>query len=171
VPAGYRAAWSDDRLNPRRAQGTPAGEAAMNLIWTTTVPKRLVDGRTGQDVTGRFPGLRYPFTSYADQAAAGVSTRGAPAAAAPVARPAPAAPPAAASGRVIQVGAFAVAGNANATAARLAALGLPVQVATVRQRGRAIRLVTAGPFAGTEALTAALARVRGAGFADAYVRN
>jgi hypothetical protein len=44
VPAGYRPAWDDDRLNPMRAKGTAAGEAAMNRKWTQEVPRRLVTG-------------------------------------------------------------------------------------------------------------------------------
>lgn len=42
VPDGYRLAWSDDRLNPRRGQGTAEGEAMMLRLWTNTVPRELV---------------------------------------------------------------------------------------------------------------------------------
>lgn len=42
IPKGYRLAWTDDRLNPYRGVGTPRGEAAMRLIWTDDVPRRLV---------------------------------------------------------------------------------------------------------------------------------
>ncbi|MCC6304441.1 MAG: SPOR domain-containing protein, partial [Rhodobacteraceae bacterium] len=50
------------------------------------------------------------------------------------------------------------------------AMGLAARVTAVQQGGRMIRLVTAGPFAGA-ALANALARIRAAGFADAYVRS
>ncbi|WP_299402867.1 hypothetical protein [uncultured Roseobacter sp.] len=43
VPKGYRTVWKDDRLNPRRAEQTLAGDASMNQIWTNTVPRRLID--------------------------------------------------------------------------------------------------------------------------------
>ncbi|RMH46011.1 MAG: hypothetical protein D6688_05465, partial [Alphaproteobacteria bacterium] len=33
-PRGFRLAWTDGRLNPLRAVGTPAGEAAMLRVWT-----------------------------------------------------------------------------------------------------------------------------------------
>lgn len=48
VPRGYRAGWKDDRLNLRRAEGTLEGRASMNLVWTNTVPRRLVSASTGQ---------------------------------------------------------------------------------------------------------------------------
>ena len=67
VPQGYRPVWTDDRLNPRRAHGTVAGYAATDLIWTDTVPRRLIDRRTGQDMTAANPNLVYPFTDLATQ--------------------------------------------------------------------------------------------------------
>jgi len=41
-PRGYRHAWTDDRLNPRRAEQTFDGKAKMDAIWTQTVPRRLI---------------------------------------------------------------------------------------------------------------------------------
>lgn len=61
VPEGYEPAWNDDRLNPFRAQGTLAGRDRMNLIWTTDVPRRLIDRSSGRDVTAKVA-LVYPFT-------------------------------------------------------------------------------------------------------------
>jgi hypothetical protein len=43
VPAGYRSAWDDDRLNLRRAEQTRRGAAQTDAIWTRTVPRKLVD--------------------------------------------------------------------------------------------------------------------------------
>ncbi|MEM9579352.1 MAG: hypothetical protein AAF891_01595, partial [Pseudomonadota bacterium] len=79
APQGYRQAWADDRLNPRRAHQTRAGKAQSDLIWTQTVPRRLIVASTGRDVTRSFPRLRYPYTSMAEQQQAGafVSTRNA----------------------------------------------------------------------------------------------
>lgn len=42
IPPGYKPAYPHGRLNPHRGIGTPEGEARMNLIWTQTVPRRLV---------------------------------------------------------------------------------------------------------------------------------
>ncbi|WP_415183785.1 hypothetical protein [Phaeovulum sp.] len=42
IPKGYRPAWDDDRLNPKRAMGTAAGRAQMAQVWTDEVPARLL---------------------------------------------------------------------------------------------------------------------------------
>lgn len=42
VPRGYKAAWSDDRLSRTRQHQTLAGKGKMDLIWTQTVPRRLI---------------------------------------------------------------------------------------------------------------------------------
>lgn len=66
LPEGYRPAWTDDRLNPYRAEQTLDGHAGMLLIWTSTVPRRLIDQSNGVDVTSRVP-LVYPYTDIATQ--------------------------------------------------------------------------------------------------------
>ena len=43
VPAGMKRAWEDDRLNPRRAHQTFEGKARMDLMWTDTAPRRLIE--------------------------------------------------------------------------------------------------------------------------------
>lgn len=41
IPAGYRAAWTDGRLNPHRGPRTAEGDAAMSGVWDTSkVPMR-----------------------------------------------------------------------------------------------------------------------------------
>jgi len=46
VASGFRAAWSDDRLNENRGPRTTTGDANMGLLWTDTMPRRLLaDGK------------------------------------------------------------------------------------------------------------------------------
>lgn len=66
VPRGYKKVWTDGRLNPKRAEQSLAGHKAMNLIWTSTVPRRLINQADGSDVTASIP-LVYPYTNYAAQ--------------------------------------------------------------------------------------------------------
>lgn len=42
LPRGMKPVWDDDRLNPKRAHQTFEGKAQMDLVWTQTVPRRLI---------------------------------------------------------------------------------------------------------------------------------
>lgn len=66
VPPGYRRVWEDGRLNPNRAEQTLNGRADMMLIWTNELPRRLINQRTGKDVTATVP-LVHPYLSIAVQ--------------------------------------------------------------------------------------------------------
>jgi cell division septation protein DedD len=41
-PPGYELAWKDDRLNPRRGQGTAEGQAAQDKLWTRDLPAKPI---------------------------------------------------------------------------------------------------------------------------------
>jgi len=169
-PPGYRAAWSDGRLNPNRGPQTQAGNAQMNLVWTQTVPRKLVDTVSGRVMTRRFRGIKYPqmpSTAEIEAVASGKTVR----VAAVTAASAPASnAPVATGQKYVQVALFGVPANAQNTAARLQGLGLPVSIGKLTRGGKAYQIVMAGPFTQTASLNAALAQVRAAGFADAYIR-
>ncbi|WP_134643046.1 SPOR domain-containing protein [Pseudaestuariivita atlantica] len=197
VPHGYRPAWDDDRLNPRRAYGTLAGKAQMDLAWTRTVPRKLIDRKTGRDVTADFPTLYYPFTSQAQLDAARlakaqgkkvkvrveyadtprVSTKSAPQVVKTKRRVQPAAAvqapkvARAASHRFVQVGTYGNPANARAATRRLQGMGLPVKIGLMTRKGRKLEVVLAGPFRTQDQLNAALAAARRAGFGDAFFRR
>ena len=73
--------------------------------------------------------------------------------------------------RFVQVGTFADPANADRTAARLQAIGLPIGFANITRNGTAMRIVAAGPFADATSLQAALQAARAAGFSDAFTRS
>lgn len=195
TPKGYRKAWKDDRLNPNRANQTLAGKAQTDLIWSQTVPRRLIVRSTGRDVTRSFPGLLYPYTSQAQQASAlrngaqvqrrVVSTKGTttkrvlrkPVVAQPKAArvakraTAPRKQVQAAGKRFVQVGTFGVASNAQSTAQRLQRMGLPVRIGKFTRGGKQMRIVLAGPFGSSARTNGALNTLRNAGYRDAFARN
>jgi cell division septation protein DedD len=75
------------------------------------------------------------------------------------------------TGGYVQIGTFGVPANAQATAQRIAGLGLPARMGTLTSNGRSLQVVFAGPFADPAALNAALQSARAAGFSDAFVRR
>lgn len=141
-PKGYRPAWTDGRLNPNRAKGTAAGEAAMNRIWTREVPRKLRPDAARQ--------VRTSSKSGAPAAASGLK-------------------PATDQPAFVQVGVFGVPSNARATVARLKALGVPVELRAMQSRGRALQSVVAGPFAAATGAQDALDQIRSAGYGDAFL--
>ncbi len=141
IPAGYRAAWDDDRLNPYRGPRTGYGDAQMSAVLDTAkVPMQ----------PARTTAVRTVAVSK-NQAVA----------------PVPAAPAVAPGARFVQVGAFRQDGNARNALARIRGLGLGSATA---QTGSGLTLVMAGPFASTAELQRALATLRGY-FPDAYPRS
>ncbi len=199
IPEGYVPVWEDDRLNPRRAEQTLNGIAQTRLAWTDTVPRRLIDRRTGRDVTATVP-LVFPYTDIDTQErnlgtvtivrrdgqimkrvqrktrakarTPVVSTKSAPAPV--VAKPVRAAPnataKASATRRYVQVGTFGVPSNAQAAAQRIVRAGLPARIGKVTRGGKSYQVVLAGPFASSADLSQGLKRSRAAGFSDAFVR-
>lgn len=147
MPKGYRAAFTDDRLNPNRGKGTQQGWAQQDQVWTREVPARLVaDVAKTQDkpATTR----RVHASTKSDYA-----------------------PQPAGSGRsFVQVGTFGQASNADGASSRLARLGLPVARSSISSKGKPMQIVFAGPFGSRAEAQAALSAARQAGFADAFIR-
>lgn len=177
IPKGYMLGWTDDRLNPLRAVGTKEGEAQMERIWTNTVPRRLRDAPVPDVSTPAAVAVaqvQRPIrpTQVTDTAYEGPAPK-------PVAhlstsnteRPVASDGEAAATGRFVQLGAFAVPANAARVAAELGKMGLPVVQSSSHLGKTRVEVILAGPFDGSAALQAALIRVHGAGFRDAFARN
>lgn len=193
VPKGYRPVWEDDRLNPKRAEQNLAGRSQMLLIWTNTVPRRLINQKTGQDVTARLP-LVYPYTSVEQQRRdLGDVTfakrngqlvkrivrnkNAAPAKRKPVyssrsaPKPVATAPatPRAAGKTYVQIGVYGDNANAQRAAQRIARMGMGARIGKSTRGGKTYLSVQAGPF-GASSAPAALGKLRGAGYGDAYIR-
>ena len=124
MPAGYRSVWDDGRLNPKRGVGKLSGAIETSLVWTQTVPRRLIDQRTGRDVTTVYSYLTYPYTDYAAQKRA-LRARAAQVQGATVRK---AAAPGVNSGHVHE-------GHASTRRPRMSSKGLPTQ--SLRQERRA----------------------------------
>ncbi|MCP5036396.1 MAG: SPOR domain-containing protein [Rhodobacteraceae bacterium] len=145
----------------------------MDLIWTQTVPRKLIDTTSGRDITDRFRGITYPTIPSPAQIAAVAAgkivliTSNAPA------RIGSAEPanPVSTSPSYIQVAMFGVPQNAQRTVTKLQGLGIPVRIGNLTRSGKVYQIVMAGPFTQQAELNAALTQVRAAGFTDAYTRN
>jgi len=194
IPAGYEPVWTDDRLNPKRAVGTLNGAIAMRLVWTNTVPRRLIDGATGRDVTLRYAYLIYPYTNYAQQKAAlsrkGVKVETVTVSTAPgytVTRstksPAtktaprvstktePQAKLATGKPGYVRIGTFLDAAQKDRAVARLRGMGLPVKVGKTKAKGKPATILVVGPYKAGSDLNGLLLRIRAAGFPAAKIRN
>ncbi|APE45283.1 hypothetical protein BOO69_04275 [Sulfitobacter alexandrii] len=194
VPKGYKEVWDDGRLNPHRAEQTLAGRSDMLLIWTQTVPRRLIDRRTGRDMTASVP-LVYPYLDIVTQRRqlgevtivqrdgklakriirnAGTakrkpvySSRSAPQAAQPQAS---AKAPALAGKRFVQIGTYGNPANARRAAQTVARIGMAARIGKHNRGGTTYMTVQAGPFQSASALRNAVQQLRGAGYRDAFAR-
>lgn len=197
IPEGYEPVWEDDRLNRKRAEQSLNGIAQTRLAWTRTVPRRLIDRRTGRDVTATVP-LVYPYVDVATQERdlgtvtlvrrdgrlmkrvqrknrtkarqPAASTRSAQQ---PIAKTAARAAPKTTTvkGRYVQVGTYGLPANAKAAAQRIARSGLPARIGKLKRGDKSYQVVLAGPFSTSTDLSNGLTRSRALGFSDAFVRK
>jgi len=176
IPDGYKRVWTDDRLSSTRVHQTYQGKAQMDLIWTKTIPRRLINRKTGRAVTEQYPDLVYPYTSYTqqNQASTGViSTKGQPKVTVST-RSSTSVPrnvAAAASHRYVQAGAFTTREQAEQAAQRVARTGVPTRLGTLTRGKKSYSIVLAGPFTQQSALNAAMTKVRAAGFENVKLRK
>ncbi len=141
IPKGFRAAWSDGRLNRNRGPRTAEGDARMARVWTNTVPMHL--RQVAQP--------KAPASPHVMRASSNLSP--------------------AAGGKFVQLGTFGIPANARAALARLQALGLPGNVRHSRLGKQDVQIVLAGPFTSAAAVSQALSAARAAGYGDAFVRR
>jgi len=173
VPSGFQSVERDDRLNTQRAVQTPQGVVQTRLLWTNTVPRRLIDANTRRDASKLYPELIYPFTDMAGQRAylATQSKAKAPRAVAAAPMQVRREAPASGGGAYVQVGTFGNPSNAQNTAQRLQNAGMPVRMGRYSKGGKTLQVVMAGPFSSSAQTQNALNAVRRAGFGDAFVRR
>lgn len=160
IPAGYKLAWNDDRLNPNRGRGTAAGQAQQDQLWTRDVPAVLVASQPAAAAQVVASSQSAPVVNPAAQIRVSTKTEPNGRVAAQAAGPA----------LYVQVGTFGVPANADGAKATLRGFGLPVGTAKVTKGGKALQIIVAGPYVDATAAQAALVVARRAGFEDAFVR-
>ncbi len=175
IPAGYERVWEDGRLNPNRGPRTLAGDLQQAQVWTQETPARDVYAPkpktiweslfgTGQQKTTVVV-QQAPVTVAVSPANTRVSTKSVAPAATPKAKTT------SADLRYVQVGAFGVESNANASIARLSSMGVPVSSQMLNRGGKTIKVVLAGPFGSSQQTLSALGSIRAAGYSDAFARK
>lgn len=192
VPAGYKSLLADKTVPAQRGVGTAEGQAAMDLIWTQTMPRRLIDVTTGRDVTAQLPQVRYPYTTVASTKTYSPTTTQTtkPKRKRPVTDEASPinmetiedvsalysgqeieAAPVAQTGlakQFVQVATFGVPANARRTLAKFADGGIPTASRPLTRGGRTFDIVLLGPFKDQQTREHALSTARGSGFSDAF---
>ena len=165
IPAGYKVAWSDDRLNSNRGIQKVSGMIQTIKHWTNTVPRKHRNVAADQE-RAAWSMLVYSFKSRDDlfnyvnslddldlevttngaiemspahegEVTARVSTSNVMPKTAKILGLA---------GRYIQVGAYGRTANADRARKRLSQVGLPVEHCVVNRNGSQLNLILAGPF-------------------------
>ncbi|MDU8912794.1 SPOR domain-containing protein [Aestuariicoccus sp. MJ-SS9] len=180
IPKGYKPAFDDGRFNPRRAYQTVEGYRQTRLRWTNTVPRRLIDPGTGEDVTDLYPNIVYRVegsdrvvstrSTEARRPVVASKSRSEPARAVVSTRQAPKRPAEAAKARYVEIGLFTKDALARKTARRFQQMGVPVKYGVSRRNGQPVKRVLLGPFRSADAWNRALGQAREAGYPRAFLR-
>ncbi|PLS20860.1 hypothetical protein C0U40_14685 [Amylibacter cionae] len=128
---------------------TARGDAQMEMVWTNTVPRRLVQKK-----------VRVRQVAVAGSTVKAIKSSKSYTQPKPKAR--------SAGKRYVQVGTFGDATNARRTISRFQAGGLPVGTRTIARNGKNLKVVLLGPFSSEAQMQSALRSARGAGFGDAF---
>ncbi|WP_193749892.1 SPOR domain-containing protein [Shimia sp. SK013] len=157
VPDGYRLAFDDGRLNPRRAEMTFEGKALSDRIWERRVPRRLLQREVAEGpVVTRSSTQERPLTvGPVVSSKSGTPEKALRLAGTPY----------------VQVATFKDARAAQAAAREIRKMGLPVRIGKFERAGAVHRMVLAGPFGEQSAAEAALAKAHGNGFVNAFLRR
>jgi len=65
LPKGYKSLIKPNNNPATRGVGTVQGQAAMDLLWTRSTPRQLIDATTGTNMTTRLVNIRWPYTTAA----------------------------------------------------------------------------------------------------------
>jgi cell division septation protein DedD len=140
------------------ADVTPRGDAQMELVWSNTVPRKLIKRVRAKQVAST---ASYTTSTKSQTQKVRKSTK-VSSTASKTAKP---------SARFVQIGTFGNSTNAKNTISRFQARGLPVSSRTLKKNGKNLRVIFLGPFKSANQLRSAMNTARSSGFSDAfYVR-
>ncbi|MZQ90019.1 SPOR domain-containing protein [Frigidibacter albus] len=158
--AGQPAALQVTALRREESAGTATAETDPAIAAAEPIEATPIDAVASAAIDRADP----PAAPSADPSAAPTASANIPPA------PKPAAPAAAAgSGRpYIQIGIFSVEANADRAAAQMTAAGLTPAIRKDESQGKTFWRVIVGPLNGADERAAAVAKVKGLGYPDAY---
>jgi cell division septation protein DedD len=139
------------------ADVTARGDAQMEMVWTNTVPRKLIKKVRAKEVAV----ARTYSTSTKTPTIVRSRTR----------TNAVTPKSATTTARYVQIGTFGNPTNVSRTIARFQAGGFPIRTRAIKNKGRSLNVVYLGPFTSTGELKNAMRTARKAGFKDAiYTR-
>ena len=144
IPAGYKPAWDDGRVNPHRGPQSSAGDASMNQVWTQSIPRQLIADVGGyQRVRGGLGNSVRSVIPWMSSKEVAPNSMG----------------------EFIQIGAFGDTQNVSNNLGVLTAMGMGAMV----EGSGNVQVILAGPFSSAD-VRSALNHLRSAGYSDAFVR-